>query len=769
MRKHRAPLARAARLVIAAAVGTILLSGARSHAATISNWTGLGNDGLWTDSGNWDNGVPVSGFAATFNGTGNNFTTISLGNATQPINTIAFSGSPAAYTLGSNTNDAFTFDASGTVSVASGVTTAQTIAAGITSLGALTVTNAGTGGLTFNGAVNLGGALAVTNSGSSALTTFNGAITGNFGITPGGGGSILFAGNNSYTGTTNLSSGTATNILIGSNTAFGTGILQPNNGTNSPLEAFGGDRTLANQVNLNTGMTVNNAATAYNLTFTGPVVFTSTSGRTLNFNNFGKVLTFGATPGSSTLTLSTTGNINIAITVSSSSTAANTLVLNDIIQDNPTPPATPDTISFGTSSSTTPGGTTIINAANTYAGSTTFNGPGSSSLAPLTFEIGTSSVLNGTSIVSGPFGKGTLIPNNGNDPATFVPFGADRTIANAMTLSSGFFVATAPLTGSGPTVDPSGVAHNLIFTGAISDGGKVITNNMASSVGLYLGSAGSSSVITMSNTTKFQTNNGLGSNTYIYDQLTGSGALTIQNHALVQLLNNSNNYSGVTTVTTTGGPGGTLLAMNTSGSATGTGAVVVNGIGTGASALGTGGILGGTGFITGTITIGSTTAATQGGMISPGVSVPGTLNVGSVVFNPYGRYVFEYNQTNNSIGNAVNDLISGSGTLDLTALSASAPFDLNLSPVVTGSVSGSYTLATFGGGIIASGTPFANGTDVTNLFSFSGTYPSSPDVMVNAAPGGGQALVLSLAPTPEPSSAAILALSCIGLLRRRRR
>src|SRR6185437_13170143 len=112
--------------------------------------------------------------------------------------------------------------------------------------------------------------------------------------------------------------------------------------------------------------------TAHNLTFTGQIIFTSTAGRTLNFNNFGQVLTFGSSPNSNTFSLSTTGNITLAINVSSSSTAANTLVLHDIIQDNPSAPATPDTISFGTATTSTPGGTTIINGANTYSGSTTF-------------------------------------------------------------------------------------------------------------------------------------------------------------------------------------------------------------------------------------------------------------------------------------------------------------------------------------------------------------------------------------------------------------
>ncbi len=762
--------AHAARLRIPG-LALILALAAGAPAATVTDWTGAAGDSLWTTPGNWDNGVPVSGFAATFNGAGGGFTSISLGNGTQPINTIAFSGAPAAYTLGTNPNDLFNFDSGGTVSVASGITTAQTIAAGINASGALTVTNAGTGGLTFGGPLSLGGTMTVTNSGATALTTFGGTISGSFGITPGGGGSILFSGNNSYSGITNLSSGTATNIEIGSNTAFGTGILQPNNGTNSPLQAFGGDRTIANQVNMNTGFTVTNAATPHNLTFTGPFLFTSAQGRTAAFNNFGQVVTLGGSPNSSTITLSTGNGFNLALNVSNNSTGTlpATLVLNDVIQDNPLPPGTPNTISYNSNGNNTPQGNLIINSASTYAGSTTFNAQNSGTFVALNVEIGTNTVLNGSSIVSGPFGKGTVIMNNGNAPPIFQPFGADRTIANPLTLTSGFFAATAPLTGTGATVDPSGVAHNLNFTGAISDPGKVITNNMASGVALYLGSAASPSVITMSGTgtTKFQTTTGAASTTIIYDELTGSTAnLTVQNRAIVQLFNGANNYGGATAVTSNG----VLLATNTSGSATGTSTVSATGAGTGSSALGTGGTLGGNGFITGAITISSTAAGSQGGILSPGMNGPGTLGVGSMAFNPFGRYTFEYNQNDSTVGNSINDYVNGAGSLDLTNLNSTAPFDVNLSPVVSGPSAQAYTLATFAGGIVANGTPFANGADVTSLFSFSGTYPSAPDLMVAAGPGGsGQSLVLTFAPTPEPTGLAIFGLGAAAALLRRRR
>ena len=99
-------------------------------------------------------------------------------------------------------------------------------------------------------------------------------------------------------------------------------------------------------------------------------------------------------------------------------------------------------------------------------------------------------------------------------------------------------------------------------------------------------------------------------------QVGGSGALNKLGAGSLTLTNNSNNYSGGTTVN-----GGTLFANNTTGSATGTGAVVVSNSGT---------VLGGTGRISGNVTINSG-AILLGGT---GTSTSGTLTLaGSLTLN----------------------------------------------------------------------------------------------------------------------------------------
>jgi hypothetical protein len=343
---------------------------------------------------------------------------------------------------------------------------------------------------------------------------------------------------------------------------------------------------------------------------------------------------------------------------------------------------------------------------------------------------------------------------------------------------------------SGIFNDASG-AHNLSLTGNIGvSGSKSLTNNMVSGAALYLGGgpggvtgANPASIITIAsggNLTLLQQPGGSpllsyaitagNGTTVINDQITGAGGLTVQNGASVTLTNTTNNYTGATLVNSSaaGTLGGTLLV---NGNITANSSMIANGAGTGATAVGTGGTLGGTGTITGGITtIGSTTGGTQGGVIDPGTggTSPGTLTAasGAMTWDPFGRYVFDYNGGNNAVGGGINSEILGSGSsaLSLGNLASGTPFDLDLQEVVAGSSTGPYVLADFAGGITG-----ASG-DVTSLFTFSGNSTSgTPDVMVMSDGSGGQELALTFAGTPEPASLSLLLLGGGLALSRRRR
>ena len=118
-----------------------------------------------------------------------------------------------------------------------------------------------------------------------------------------------------------------------------------------------------------------------------------------------------------------------------------------------------------------------------------------------------------------------------------------------------------------------------------------------------------------------------------------------------------------------------------------------------------------------------------------------------------------------------NFITSGTGILNLAALSPTVGgrFNVTLLPTTspTSSSQVTYTIATFGSIVGSSGT-ISSGTDVSNLFTYSGSFiGSSPTMMVS-----GTSLTLTFTPVPEPTT--VLA-SCAGaagaagLLRRRRR
>jgi autotransporter-associated beta strand protein len=175
------------------------------------------------------------------------------------------------------------------------------------------MTFSGSDDLTFNSGflMTANRTLTVNNS-----TTFKGNITQNTSgrvLTKAGTGTLTLSGNNSFSGGLTLSAGT---LRLGSNTGAGSGTLNLNGGT---VQAFNGDRTLANTVSLGGNLTFsgtddlnfNNATLTGNRTLT--VNNTTSFGGTLGENAGGRVLTV---QGSGALALSGNNTFSGGLTLS---------------------------------------------------------------------------------------------------------------------------------------------------------------------------------------------------------------------------------------------------------------------------------------------------------------------------------------------------------------------------------------------------------------------------------------------------------------------
>ncbi len=406
-------------------------------------------------------------------------------------------------------------------------------------------------------------------------------------------------------------------------------------------------------------------------------------------------------------------------------------------------------------------GSLLLNAQSTYSAGTTLNGPA----AQVQLLVDSTSVSG--NIVSGPLGTGT-INFIGSTPSKLVPIGGDRTLANPIFWTNGMFAET------NATADPT--PRSLTLSGPIFFGttGRTSTNNIVGA-SLIFGDPNNPSTMNLGASMTFSTNvaNG-GQSTIINDVVKnnpagGTGALAAQNRCVL-ILNAANLYTGTTTATGTAANGyGTIFVNNTTGSGTGTGAVTIRGVNAG---VGLGGTLGGSGTISGTVNVSPTASGQQGGNLSPGssgVNSPGTLTTGQMTWNPVGRYIFDYNASNNATGGGVNDLVrnTGTGKLVLTTLTTSAKFDLNLNPLPTGSPTGTpatYVIASYAGGVTPP-TGFS-GTDLTPYFSFSGIYDTSvaPTVTLN-----GNDIDINFVPVPEPTTLLLASLGAIGLAIRPRR
>ncbi len=371
---------------------------------------------------------------------------------------------------GSITNGNISFGATEGVVFTQGNTTLGSAGNTISSNN-LTITALGASNTTINGNI--------LNGSAASQVTFTGATSGI---------SLTLNGANAYTGGTILSinTGSTGNVFVGNDSAFGTGkvtnIIVP--GTSSDqLQASGGDRTLANAFDLNGGITLTGSNS---FTFTGPITIVNSAAngaRTLqnSITTAGKTVTYGSSVSPSTLTIGNpiaNGGDGIGKNVIFNSPAGTITVINDALQD---PAAGGGAASASVTYSGAAGGVVQLNSLNTYTGATFLNG-GSTIQFNHDFHTGDP---------SGPFGVGTLTPNNSTNNV-LQPVGGDRVIANPVSLATGFTVGNS--TAGGET------ARSLTLSGpiAMTTTGRTLQNNFTANTGgtLTLGSAGSPSVVT---------------------------------------------------------------------------------------------------------------------------------------------------------------------------------------------------------------------------------------------------------------------------------
>lgn len=205
--------------------------------------------------------------------------------------------------------------------------------------------------------------------------------------------------------------------------------------------------------------------------------------------------------------------------------------------------------------------------------------------------------------------------------------------------------------------------------------------------------------------------------------ISGSGTGLVKEDAGTLRLTGANTFTGGTSVNV-----GTLLVNNTTGSATGTGAVDVSAVGA----------FGGTGSVSGAVTLNNAS-------IRPGDGGIGTLSTGTVTWNGgVNSWLFDLSPTpgTSDLLSITGDFTKGTGSL--------FSFDFQ-----GGGAVGVYTLATWTGSTSFTGTDFS----YANL---AGTNTAAFNIV------GSQ---LQLSVIPEPSTWALLTASlfAVMILRPRRR
>jgi hypothetical protein len=375
--------------------------------------------------------------------------------------------------------------------------------------------------------------------------------------------------------------------------------------------------------------------------------------------------------------------------------------------------------------------------------------------------VGTFIMSSGTLGGSGTLTAATYGLNGGTVSANLGT--GTATVATGTTALNGTLGATTVNVNSG--VVNLGSSDRLANTAAVTvAGGTLGMSTFNDSVGAVTLTSGSITGTTGVLTGTSFAMNGTGSASAI---LGGSGAtLTKTGTGTTTTLSKTNSYTGATTVTsgTLNVASGGSIASSSSTVAAGA-AMIVNGT---AGAVTLNGSLSGAG------TVGAL-ELNNGSSLNPGNS-PGLLSASSSKWNAGATYNF---QMTSAIGTAGTswDLLDVSTLLDLSALSSSAKFNLNIE--TAGPLTGynvntpfAWTFAQSGSLALPSGYAFvsplaASSIDITSLFnltfidatSFTGAVTSGFKIIAYNDPNGSERIAL----VPEPSTGSLLLFGFGGL------
>jgi len=442
-----------------------------------------------------------------------------------------------------------------------------------------TITKQGDGTLNLTGTNAYTGPTTIS-SGVVSISNVAALGTGTAAVSIAGGSSLEYSGATAtLTKDITVTSGTGTIRNTGVNTLSLSGVLTKDGtvlkftgGTFNVLGRITGSSANSDLVVDNATVTLNNSNNDYN----GPT-FIQNSGKVIMAGDY-----LGAVPGSPTAgnvvldngTLNTTADVSlsanrgIAVGPSTGSgtgtleaAGSTTLTVNGIIANN----------GSGTGALTkTGGGTVALTAANTYTGATTISG-GTLSVG----TIGNGGVAGnlgqaGNAATNLVFDGGTLEYTGStatSDRAFTINAGKTATIntANGLTLAGATGAATdGALTKTG--------AGNLTLTGAGTNTGSttISAGTLQLGVGGTTGSLSTSSTIINNGTFAINRSNAVSQGTdFSGSAISGSGGLSQAGDGMTTL-NAANTYTGGTTVSA-----GTLNITNTSGSATGTGNLLI--------------------------------------------------------------------------------------------------------------------------------------------------------------------------------------------------